>query len=68
MKNLTEREVEVLNLLAEGHSNDEIASSLSVTKSTIKKHLESIFNKLGVYNRVQASVKYVLMRNNIYKL
>ncbi len=62
---LTDREIEVLELLKEGLHNYQIAEKLSVTCFTIKKHLESIYPKLGVYNRVQASVKYVLKKHNI---
>jgi LuxR family maltose regulon positive regulatory protein len=51
---LTEREHEVLQLLAQGSTNQEIAAALIVTPSTIKNHLSRIFGKLGVSNRTQA--------------
>jgi DNA-binding NarL/FixJ family response regulator len=51
---LTEREREVLVLLAEGHSNREIASSLFVSLPTVKTHLAHIYAKLGAKNRNEA--------------
>jgi LuxR family maltose regulon positive regulatory protein len=51
---LTEREQEVLRLLAEGISNKEIASRLVVAPSTVKQHLKSIYSKLEVHSRTQA--------------
>ncbi len=51
---LTDREREVLVLLAEGHSNREIASSLFVSLPTVKTHLAHIYAKLGAKNRNEA--------------
>ncbi|HEX9921364.1 MAG TPA: tetratricopeptide repeat protein, partial [Anaerolineae bacterium] len=51
---LTERELEVLHLIAEGLTNREIAEQLSVVIGTVKAHNNSIYGKLGVGNRVQA--------------
>lgn len=51
---LTERELEVLRLIAKGASNQEIATRLVITLSTVKKHSTNIFDKLGVRNRTQA--------------
>jgi LuxR family maltose regulon positive regulatory protein len=51
---LTEREQEVLRLLADGISNKEIASRLVVAPSTVKQHLKNIYSKLEVHNRTQA--------------
>jgi DNA-binding NarL/FixJ family response regulator len=51
---LTDREREVLVLLAEGHSNREIASSLYVSLPTVKTHLAHIYAKLGAKNRNEA--------------
>lgn len=51
---LTERELEVLRLIAIGQSNTEIARSLVIALSTVKTHTNSIFSKLGVANRTQA--------------
>ncbi|MGD8858158.1 MAG: LuxR C-terminal-related transcriptional regulator, partial [Chloroflexota bacterium] len=51
---LTERELEVVRLLAEGLSNKEMADRLVVAPSTIKQHLKNIYDKLDVHSRVQA--------------
>jgi len=51
---LTEREQEILRLVARGMSNREIAEALFVTLGTIKKHLNNIFSKLSVKSRTQA--------------
>jgi DNA-binding NarL/FixJ family response regulator len=53
---LTEREVEVLALVAEGYSNAELAQRLWVTRQTVKFHLSNIYRKLDVTNRTQASL------------
>lgn len=51
---LTKREVEVLRLLALGHSNPEIAETLILATGTVAKHTNNIFGKLGVRNRTEA--------------
>jgi DNA-binding NarL/FixJ family response regulator len=52
---LTRRELEILRLLAEGHSNSQLASMLWVTEQTVKFHLSNIYRKLRVANRTEAS-------------
>jgi LuxR family maltose regulon positive regulatory protein len=54
---LTKRELEVLQLVCEGYSNQEIARKLVITMSTVKKHTGNIYGKLGVANRAQAIVE-----------
>ena len=54
---LTEREMELLRLVAAGHSNQKIAQELFLAVGTVKKHLNNIFGKLGVRNRTQASAR-----------
>jgi DNA-binding NarL/FixJ family response regulator len=52
---LTEREIEVLNLVANGASNPQIADNLCITVNTVKVHLRNILSKLQVENRTQAA-------------
>ena len=56
LKSLTRREREVLSLLAEGFSNDEIAARTFISVRTVKAHVTSIFAKLKVDNRVKAAL------------
>jgi DNA-binding NarL/FixJ family response regulator len=53
---LSERELDVLRLLVKGHDNNEIGRRLHLSPSTIKHHVSSILEKLGVENRIQAAV------------
>lgn len=57
---LTRRELEVLQLLAMGLSNKEIAYRLVLSPRTVKAHLRSIYRKFGVRNRTSAAVKAIL--------
>jgi DNA-binding NarL/FixJ family response regulator len=52
---LTRRELEILRLVAEGHSNAQLARMLWVTEQTVKFHLSNIYRKLEVANRTEAS-------------
>ena len=52
---LTEREMEVLNLVVQGHSNQQIAEALVISIATVKAHISSILSKLGVSSRSEAS-------------
>jgi DNA-binding NarL/FixJ family response regulator len=52
---LTEREVEVLSLIAAGWSNQEIADALFISRKTASVHASHIFDKLGAANRVDAA-------------
>jgi DNA-binding NarL/FixJ family response regulator len=58
---LTQREHDILALLAEGRSNREIAGRLYLSEKTVKAHLAAIFRKLGVTNRTQAAMMAVQM-------
>ena len=52
---LTEREVEVLRLIAKGRTNKEIAAELFISEKTVHHHVSSIFAKIGVGNRTEAA-------------
>lgn len=54
---LTNREIEVLRLIAEGYTNNEISGMLFISPHTVKSHMINIFNKLGVNDRTQAAVQ-----------
>jgi DNA-binding CsgD family transcriptional regulator len=59
---LSEREREVLNLVAQGHSNNQIAKLLVISPGTVNNHLSSIYSKLGVNSRT-AALRYALDHN-----
>ena len=54
---LTERELEVLQLIVDGHSNASIADKLFITVGTVKTHVRNILNKLCADDRTQAAVR-----------
>ncbi|MEH2279520.1 MAG: response regulator transcription factor [Nostoc sp.] len=56
---LSERELEVLRLMAQGMSNQEIGTALSIGESTVKSHVNRILSKLGVSDRTQAVITAV---------
>lgn len=53
---LTQRERQILALIAEGRSNADIADQLSISDKTVRNHVSNLFNKLGVWSRAQAIV------------
>ena len=59
---LTEREIEVLELIAEGMLNKQIAKKLYISEKTVKNHVSNIFRKLNVSDRTQAAI-YALKHN-----
>lgn len=63
---LTRREIEILQLLAEGLFNKEIAYKLSISEKTVKNHVSNIFKKIKVSDRTQAAVYAI--RNNYVEL
>lgn len=52
---LTKRELQILGLVADGHSNPEVARMLWLTEQTVKFHLRNVYRKLHVVNRIEAS-------------
>lgn len=54
---LSKRELEILSLMAEGHSNQEMAAQLFISLNTIKTHNQNLFEKLDVKRRIQAVEK-----------
>lgn len=66
VEGLTDRELDVLRMLARGHSNKEIAASLIVSETTVKTHVSNILGKLGVASRTHAAlyaVRHGLVRS-----
>lgn len=63
---LSKREIQVLELLAEGEFNKEIAEQLFISEKTVKNHVSSIFKKIGVSDRTQAAIYAI--KNNIVSL
>jgi DNA-binding NarL/FixJ family response regulator len=59
---LSEREMQVLDLMSEGYNNGDIAARLYISQNTVKNHVASILTKLGADNRVQAVVQAVRRR------
>ena len=54
---LSDRELEILRLVATGASNKEIAAALVIAEGTVKNHVTNILGKLGVRDRTQAALK-----------
>jgi two-component system, NarL family, response regulator len=63
---LSDREREVLQLVAKGRSNSEIGQALGIAESTVKTHVNSILSKLGVSDRTQAAI--IALRRGLAKL
>ena len=59
---LTAREQQILDLIAEGCTNRQISSNLSISESTVENHIHHIFVKLGISNRAQAVVHAFQLR------
>lgn len=57
IEELTDREFEVLHLVAQGLTNQEIATRLIISLATVKRHISNIYGKLGVTHRTEALVK-----------
>lgn len=68
LHNLTQRERDVLRLMASGLPNAQIADRLTVQESTVKFHLQNIFQKLGVCNRTEAARFYYRATGELVKV
>jgi two-component system response regulator NreC len=64
MNGLTPREQEVLSMLAEGKTNEEIATALTISRHTVARHRENLMGKLGLHNRSEL-VKYAIRKSLI---
>jgi len=60
---LTLREVQILETVADGKSNKEIAAALAIAEDTVKTHLRNLFEKLGAADRAQAVA--IALRQNL---
>ncbi|MEO6165248.1 MAG: response regulator transcription factor, partial [Candidatus Binatia bacterium] len=56
IQSLTKREMEILKLVAEGLTNEEIGKKIFISEKTVKTHLTNIFDKLKVNNRFKAAL------------
>ena len=57
VNSLTKRELEILRLIAQQHSNQDIAETLSISLKTVKKHIYNLYQKLGVHRRLEAVLR-----------
>lgn len=62
--NISEREMEVLKLVADGLSNDEIADKLFISRNTVKNHIAGLISKLAVKDRTQMAI--FALKNNMF--
>ena len=58
-EDLTDREMQVLQLIVKGRSNKEISSALFISEDTVKFHLKALFMKLGVQDRTEAAINAI---------
>lgn len=62
LPNLTAREQQILDLIAEGYTNRKISRDLSISEATVENHIHHIFTKLNISNRAQAVARAFQMR------
>ncbi len=67
LKQLTDREQEILELLADGSTNKAIARTLGISNDTVKQHVRHILNKLNLSSRVEAAVLYAVEQKSMAK-
>jgi RNA polymerase sigma factor (sigma-70 family) len=63
LDNLTERELEILEILSKGMPNKEIANFLGISENTVEQHLQNIYKKLNVHNRTEAAALFLKGKN-----
>jgi DNA-binding NarL/FixJ family response regulator len=63
IKPVTPRELEVIELVCEGHDNESISHQLDISEETVKRHLSTIFDKLEVRSRLELAVKVLKRRH-----
>lgn len=64
VSSLTAREREIMSLLAKGHSNQAISEQLFITRKTVKNHLHTVYGKLGVSSRAEATATWLGMKRS----
>lgn len=64
LSHLSQREIQILDMLLEGCQNKEIALELGISISTVEKHFVNIFRKLDVSNRTEAAISYTKLRDD----
>jgi len=65
MKAISRREMEVLALISESMTNEEIAEKLFLSAKTVKTHIRNIFEKTGIHNRVEAVLLYIRYKQEV---
>ena len=63
---LSPRECDILQLVALGYTNKEVADNLNFSIHTVKSHLENIYNRFGVHNKIQALI--MAIRNGLIEI
>jgi len=58
LETLTPHQLKVLNMIANGLLNKQIAYELDISESTVKQHVSAVLRKLNLYNRTQAGIMY----------
>src|SRR5664280_1164189 len=68
MKTVSRREMEVMALISESMTNEEIAQKLFLSAKTVKTHIRNIFEKIGIHNRVEAVLLYIRHKQEVGSL
>jgi len=68
MKAVSRREMEVMALISESMTNEEIAQKLFLSAKTVKTHIRNIFEKIGIHNRVEAVLLYIRHKQEVGSL